>query len=136
MSEVLRGLQWKFVLCYIDDILVFSKNFNEHLYYLGQVCSILREANLKLKPEKCQFGLGKVKFLGHVLSKDGVSVDADKTEKVRNFPVPKTQTELKSFLGLCNYYRRFVNGFAKIATTLNALLKGNKRENFNLETGH
>lgn len=130
MSQVLRGLHWKFVLCYIDDLLVWSKNFEEHLLHLGQVFAKLREANLTLKPDKCRFGLEKVMFLGHILSKDGVSVDSEKTEKVRNFPVPRSQTELKSFLGLCNYYRRFVEGFAHIATPLNQLLKGDKRGKF------
>ena len=130
MSQVLRGLHWKIVLCYIDDILVFSKTFEEHLYHLSQVFSRLREANLTLKPEKCQFGLEKVKYLGHVLSKNGVSVDTEKTDKVRNFPIPTSQKELKSFLGLCNYYRRFVKGFAKIASPLNFLLKGNKKGKF------
>ena len=130
MSQVLRGLNWKFVLCYIDDLLVFSKSFEEHLDHLNQVFSRLREANLTLKPEKCQFGVQTVKYLGHILSKEGVSVDTEKTDKVKKFPVPKSQKELKSFLGLCNYYRRFVKGFAKIASPLNALLKGDKKGKF------
>jgi hypothetical protein len=97
MSQVFRGLHWKCVLCYIDDILIFSKNIDEHLDHLHQVFSKLREANLTLHSEKCQFGLEKVMFLGHILSKDGISVDPEKIEKVKNFPVPKSQTELKSF---------------------------------------
>lgn len=130
MSQVLRGLHWKIVLCYIDDLLVFSRTFDEHLSHLDQVFKKLREANLTLKPEKCHFGLEKVMFLGHILSKDGISVDPAKIEKVKNFPVPRSQTELKSFLGLCNYYRRFVSGFANIASPLNSLLKGNKKRKF------
>ena len=122
MSQVLRGLNWKFVLRYIGDLLVFSKNFEKHLDNLNQVFWRLREANLILKPEKCQFGVQTVKYLGHILSKEGVSVDTEKTDKVKIFPLPKSQRELKSFLGLCNYYRRFVKGFAKIASPLNALL--------------
>jgi len=130
MSQVLRGLHWKFVLCYIDDILVFSRDFGEHLQHLDLVFQKLRQANLTLKQDKCQFGLERVMFLGHILSSDGVSVDPEKTEKVKDFPVPKTQTQLKSFLGLCNYYRRFVKGFANIASPLNQLLKGNHKGRF------
>jgi hypothetical protein len=130
MSNVIRQIHWKFVLCYIDDLLVFSRNFEEHFEHLDQVFSRLREANLTLKPDKCNFCLEKVHYLGHILSKDGVTVDTEKTEKVRNFPVPKSQKQLKSFLGLCNYYRRFVKGFAHIASPLNNLLKGDKRGNF------
>jgi len=130
MSQVLRGLNWKIVLCYIDDILVFSRTFDEHLSHLGQVFAKLRQANLTLKPEKCKFGVEKVLFLGHFLSKDGVSVDPVKIEKVKSFPVPKSQTELKSFIGLCNYYRRFVDGFARIVSPLNKLLKAEKRGKF------
>lgn len=130
MSQVLRGLHWKIVLCYIDDLVILSKSFKEHLEHLHLVFTRLREANLTLHPEKCHFGLERVMFLGHILSKDGVSVDTAKTDKVRNFPIPKSQTELKSYLGLCNYYRRFVKGFANIASPLNNLLKGNKKGKF------
>ena len=130
MSEVLRGLNWKFVLCYIDDILLFSKTFDEYLDHLNQIFSRLRSANLTLKPEKCQFGLDRVVYLGHVLSKDGVSVDFEKIEKVQNFPVPASQKDLKSFLGLCNYYRRFVKGYAHIVSPSNNLLKSEKKGKF------
>ena len=115
------------MLCYIDDLLIFSKNFEEHLSHLDQVFSKLRQANLTLKPEKCQFGLDRVIFLGHILSKDGISVDPSKTDKIEKFPIPKSHTELKSFLGLCNYYRRFVKGYSFITSPLNKLLKGNKK---------
>ena len=101
MAEVLRGIHWKFVLCYIDDLVLFSRNFEQHLDHLDQVFCKLREANLTLKHDKCHFGVEKVMFLGHILSKEGVSVDPEKIEKVKNFPVPRSQTELKSFLGLC-----------------------------------
>ncbi|MEW8547939.1 MAG: reverse transcriptase domain-containing protein [Candidatus Thiodiazotropha sp.] len=130
MSQVLKGLNWKFVLCYIDDILVFSPNFTEHLEHLGEVFQRLREAKLTLKPSKCSFAVDKVIYLGHVITKEGVSVDSDKTEKVNTFPPPKSQKELRGFLGLCNYYRRFVKDFSKICIPLNRLLKKEQRKRF------
>ena len=123
MTQVLRGLNWKFVLVYVDDILVFSKSFEEHLWHLEQVFNRLRDANLTLKPSKCVFAAKEVKYLGHIISKHGVHVDPSKTEAVSNFPVPKTQKQVKSFLGMCSYYRKFVENFSKIASPLNALLR-------------
>ena len=130
MSLVLKGLNRKFVLCYIDDILVFSPNLETHLQHLKEVFQRLRDAKLTLKPSKCKFGLDKVVFLGHVISSEGVSVEPSNTDKVQNFPVPKTQKELRGFLGLCNYYRRFVQNYAKICVPLNALLKQEVRRTF------
>ena len=130
MSRVLKGLNWKFVLCYIDDILVFSANFSQHLEHLGQVFQRLREANLTLKSSKCNFAVDRVVYLGHVITKEGVQVDVGKTEKVNSFPAPKTQKELKGFLGLCNYYRRFVKDFSKICIPLNRLLTKDQHKKF------
>ena len=123
MTKALQGMNWKFALIYVDDILIFSNNFEEHLGHLSQIFDRLREANLKLKPSKCKFATKKVVYLGHVLSKDGVQVDNTKIEAVSKFPVPKSIQDVRSFLGLCNYYRKFVKGFANIASPLNALLK-------------
>ena len=123
MGQVLRELNWKHVLCYIDDILVFSSNFQEHLVHLDIVFQKLREAGLTLKSEKCHFAVEKVLYLGHIITTDGVKVDASKTDAVRNYARPKTQKDVRSFLGLCNYYRRFIQNFAKIATPLNQLLQ-------------
>ena len=123
MSQVLRELNWKHVLCYIDDILVFSSNFQEHLGHLDMVFSKLREAGLTLKSEKCHFAVDKVLYLGHIITNEGVQVDTSKTDAVRTFPRPKTQRDVRSFLGLCNYYRRFIQNFSKIATPLNQLLQ-------------
>ena len=130
MSLVLRGLNWKFVLCYIDDILIFSSNFQQHLVHLNEVFKRLRDANLTLKPSKCEFCVDNVMFLGHTVTKNGVLVDSAKTDRIKNFPIPKTQKELRGFLGLCNYYRRFVKDFAKIAVPLNALLKREINKSF------
>ena len=123
MSQILREMNWKYVLCYLDDILVFSSNFQEHLYHLDCVFSKLREAGLTLKSKKCFFAVDRVLYLGHVITKDGVQVDTNKTDAVSKFPRPKTKTDVRSFLGLCNYYRKFIESFSKIATPLNQLLQ-------------
>ena len=102
------GLQWQICLIYLDDILVFSQNFDEHLDRLGQVFDRLRKANLKLKPAKCHFLQEEIHFLGHVISKDGVSPNPENIEKVLKWPRPRNVKEVQSFLGLANYYRRFV----------------------------
>ena len=123
MGKVLNRLGWKICLIYIDDIIIFSCTFKEHLYRLGLVFSTLREANLKLKPSKCHFASNSVDFLGFVVSSDGISPNPEKIEAVRSFPVPKCVKELRSLLGLCNYHRRFVDGFSKIASPLNHLTR-------------
>ncbi|CAG2239543.1 unnamed protein product [Mytilus edulis] len=126
MSQILRGLHWKYVLAYIDDILIFSKTFEEHLQHLEEVFARLRKANFTLKPQKCHFAVKKVNYLGHIISKDGVKVDESKITIVKNYPRPKNQTEVRQFLGLCNYYRRFVKDYAKITVPLNNLLQKDK----------
>ena len=123
MTQALRGMNWKYALIYVDDILIFSQNFEEHLQHLSQIFQRLREANLKLKPSKCKFATKSVIYLGHVLSKEGVHTDSSKIEAVKSFPIPKSQKEVRGFLGLCNYYRKFVKGFSIIASPLNALLR-------------
>ena len=133
MGHVLKDLNWKHVLCYIDDILIFSGSFQEHLQHLQLVFDRLKEAGLTLKADKCHFCVEKVLYLGHVITKDGIFVDEKKTEKVSKYPVPKSQTEVRSFLGLCNYYRRFVKNFSKLATPLNQLLQKYTKFNWSQE---
>lgn len=125
MSQILWGLNWKNVLVYVDDILVFSKNFDEHLQHLRLLFDRLRDANLTLKPSKCSFAVKQVKFLGHIVSKEGIQVNPAKTKAISTYPVPKTQTQLRSFLGAANYYRRFINNFSSITNPLNQLLRKN-----------
>ena len=123
MSRVLHGLEWKTCLIYIDDIIIFSSSFEEHLNRLCLVFSRLREAGLKLKPSKCHFARNSVAFLGFVVSSEGILPDLSKLDAVRSFPKPSCVKDVRSFLGLCNYYRRFVHGFAKIASPLNHLTR-------------
>ena len=86
MQEVLRGLNWKFVLVYIDDLILFSKTFEEHLDHLSQVLSRFRAAGLKLQPKKCTFGQKEVKYLGHIVSENGVATDPAKVQIVKDYP--------------------------------------------------
>ena len=123
MQRVLHGLDWKICLVYIDDVIIFSETFQEHLSRLATVFDRLREANLKLKPSKCHFARSSVNFLGFVVSSEGILPDPSKLNAVETFPVPSSVKDIRSFLGLCNYYRRFVKDFAKIASPLNRLTR-------------
>ena len=125
MQEVLRGLNWKFVFCYLDDIIIFSRTFDEHLDHLRQVFDRLREAGLKLQPKKCTFGQTEVKYLGHIVSKDGVATDPAKLQIVKDYPTPTKVSEIRSFLGFVGYYRRYIKDFCKIADSLTNLTRKN-----------
>ena len=121
MDKVLQGLNWKILLCYIDDIIIFSNNFDEHLQHLDLVFQRLRKANLTLKPSKCTFSAQRVMYLGHYLSRQGIEVDPTKVDAVKNFPQPKNPKSVRSFIGLCSFYRRFIKDFSKIAVPLHKL---------------
>ena len=123
MGHILRGLEYRFALIYIDDIVIFSKSIEEHLTHLKEVFRRLRDANVKVNPEKCSFVKQRIVYLGHVVTPEGIFPDPSKVEVVRNFPTPASLKELTSFLGLANYYRRFIKGFSEIASPLNALTK-------------
>ena len=103
MDAVLAGLQWSSCLVYLDDLIIPGKTFLEHLAHLREVFQRLREAGLKLKPNKCNLCLKEVEFLGHVISVEGVWTDPGKTEKVATWPVPTSKREVQQFLGLANY---------------------------------
>ncbi|VDH91891.1 Hypothetical predicted protein [Mytilus galloprovincialis] len=123
MTKVLQELNWKVALIYIDDILVFSKNFDEHLEHLNLVFQKLKQAKLTLQPSKCHFAAKQVKYLGHIISEHGIQVDKSKTVAVSEYPIPKTVKQLRSFLGMCNYYRKFIQNYSKICSSLTTLLK-------------
>ena len=111
------------MIVFIDDILVYSKSKKEHEEHLRMVLEILREKKLYVKFSKCEFWLDAVSFLGHVVSKDGVMVDPSKIERVKNWVRPTNVLEIRSFVGLASYYRRFVKGFSSIASQLTNLTK-------------
>ncbi len=122
MDRVLAGLPPEVAMVYIDDILVSGKTFEDQIKHLEQVFQRLRNASLKLSPDKCQLLQQQVKYLGHIISHMGVSTDPEKVEAVQSWPAPSSITEVKQFLGLCSYYRRFIHHFADIAAPMHRLL--------------
>ena len=118
---------------YFDDVLIFSKNSDEHLQHLHLIFPNLRAANIKLHPSKCQFATREVKYLGHVVTKNGIKVNPENTEKVNNFQIPKTAKQVKSFLGMATFNRQFANDYALIASPLTSLLTKNHKFTWTLE---
>ena len=114
MNNVFTGLLGKSVLVYLDDILVFSKTEEEHLQHVKQVLEVLRNHRLYAKLSKCEFGKKELNFLGHVVSAEGIKVDPKKVEIVNNWPIPNSVHQIRQFLGLANYFRRFVQGYANL----------------------
>lgn len=122
MTSGMNDMLFRILLVYLDDILIFSRTFQEHLDRLKSVLGRLRELGLKLNPSKCHFCQKSVRYLGYTVSADGVATDDEKIKAVQEWPVPQTLKDLRSFLGFASYYRRFVAGFAKIAGPLHALV--------------
>jgi hypothetical protein len=123
MNSVFMPELDKFVVVFIDDILVYSKNEAEHTKHLHTVLQRLRDHQLYAKLSKCDFWLREIKFLGHTISQDGVSVDPEKVQEVMNWKPPTTVRQIRSFLGLAGYYRRFIPDFSRIAKPMTELLK-------------
>ena len=111
------------MVVFIDDILIYSKNDEEHAQHLRIVLAWSREHKLYAKFSKCEFWLDRVQFLGHVLTPDGISVDPSKVQDVLNWKSPKFVRQIRQFLGLAGYYRRFILDFSKIAQPMTKLLQ-------------
>ena len=128
MNRIFQPYLDQFVIVFIDDILIYSGSKEDHEEHLRVVLQILRENQLYAKFSKCQFWLDSVAFLGHVISAEGISVDPQKIEAIVNWKPPTNVTEIRSFLGLAGYYRKFVEGFSKLAAPLTKLTR--KEEKF------
>ena len=123
MEITLRGLARHKCVVYLNDIMVIGRTFEEHLNNMREVLERLRQAGLKLKPKKCYLVQREVTYLGYVVSESGISADAGKVKAVKDFPVPRNLKQLRSFLGLTSYYRRFIPRFSQVAVPLYALTR-------------
>ncbi|GJS25494.1 putative reverse transcriptase domain-containing protein [Tanacetum coccineum] len=121
MNRVCKPYLDKFVIVFIDDILIYSKSKKEHEEHLRQILKLLKKEELYAKFSKCEFWISRVQFLGHVIDYRGIHVDPAKIESIKDWASPKTPTEIRQFLGLAGYYRRFIEGFSKIAKTMTKL---------------
>ncbi|GJV89787.1 putative reverse transcriptase domain-containing protein [Tanacetum coccineum] len=121
MNRVCKPYLDKFVIVFIDDILIYSKNKQEHAEHLKLILELLKKEQLYAKFSKCEFWIPKVQFLGHVIDSQGIHVDPAKIESVKDWASPKSATEIRQFLGLAGYYRRFIEGFSKIAKPMTKL---------------
>ena len=118
MDQILSGIQGVELFVYMYDVVVYSSSLEEHANELKKLLGRLQTAGLTLQPEKCHFLQKQIAYLGHVVTQDGVKPDPRKIEVVKKFPYPKTWKNIKQFLGLIGYYRRFIPGFAKLAKPL------------------
>ena len=122
MYRILGEFYGKFVYVYLDDIIIFFRSLEEHVDHLRQVLTKIRETNLKIKPSKCQWIKTTLRYFGYTISRDGVTTDPNNVAKLQNMRSPKNVKDIQSFLGFCNFYKKFIKDFATIAHPLNALL--------------
>jgi len=130
MANVMAGLIGIKCLVYLDDIIIYGKNLNDHNQKLIDVFERLRIHNLKIEPDKCEFLKKECLFLGHIISEHGIKPDPNKITSVMNFPAPKNVKQIKSFLGLSGYYRKFINNYSSIANPMTNLLKKDVKFNW------
>ncbi|GKF02559.1 putative reverse transcriptase domain-containing protein, partial [Tanacetum coccineum] len=121
MNWVCKPYLDKFVIVFIDDILIYSKNKQGHKEHLKQILELLKKEELYAKFSKCEFWIPKVQFLSHVIDSEGIHVDPAKIESIKDWASPMSPTEIRKFLGLAGYYRRFIEGFSKIAKPMTKL---------------
>lgn len=133
MDNVLRGLQNEICLVYLDDIIVFSTSLQEHMINLEKVFNRLRESNFKIQMDKSEFLQLETAYLGHIISRDGIKPNPDKIAAIKNYPIPKTPKEIKQFLGLLGYYRKFIPDFARLTKPMTKCLKKSNKITFDSE---
>lgn len=122
-DQVFQGIKWKEILIYLDDIIIFSTTLEEHLEKLEKVFQRLRDANLTLKLGKCMFVQTTINILGYTVSETGLTIDESKLVAIKEFPTPKSVKQIQNFVGLCNYYRKFIKNFSLIARPLHLMTK-------------
>jgi len=127
MNKILKDWLYEFAVVYIDDIMIYSKTYEEHLEHIEKVLSKLREVNLMLKLKKCKWCEQNIEFLGHIVGKGGLKPDPGKIEKIKNLKIPRNVKDVRAVLGLCSYYRKFIKGFSKVAKPMNELLKKDRK---------
>jgi hypothetical protein len=125
MNSIFHKYLDEFLIIYLDDILIFSKNKHEHLNHIRLVLQLLRDNNLYVNKEKCEFGVDKLEFVGHIVTSNGIKVDDNKVIAIKNWPIPRNPTSVRSFLGAAGFYRRFIPNFSEIAASLTDLTKDN-----------
>ncbi|KAM2174069.1 hypothetical protein TB1_036363 [Malus domestica] len=123
MNDIFKPYLRKFILVFFDDILVYSKTWEDHLSHLHQTLDVLQNHQLAVKKSKCSFGQSQVEYLGHIVSRDGVAADPTKIQAIIDWPIPKNVKELRGFLGLSGYYRKFIPGYGKVCQPLYQLTK-------------
>ncbi len=128
MESVLLGLE-QFSTAYIDDVIIFSATFSEHLVHISKVLERLAQANLTVKKSKCSWIFYSFDFLGFCVGKGKLSIPAARVTQFANFSRPTTKSQLRSFLGLCNFYARFISNFAHLSSPLNQLLRRDSPDN-------
>jgi hypothetical protein len=127
MNSVLNKYLDKFVLVFVDDILVYSKTKEEHEEHLRMVLQVLREHQIYAKFSKCDFFQKEIQYLGHIISTEGVEVDLEKIKAIMDWPTPRNVTEVRYFMGLVGYYKRFIRGFSKIGNPITSLQEKGKK---------
>ena len=133
MDVVLADVKWQCCLVYLDDVVIFSPTFEQHLIDLRNVFQALRTANLTVKLSKCQFCRREMKYLGHVITSNGIKPEPELIKAVKGFPKPKKLKDVQSFLSLTGYYRRFMKDYAKIAEPLLKRLRNAQQSNNHLK---
>jgi len=126
-EKVLHGLLSKICLVYLDNVIIFGKNFDEMLNNFKTIFLRIRSVNLRINPEKCVLFGKHVKYLGHIVSSKGVTTDPEKIAAVREWPIQHTKKQLRSFLGFSSYYRKFIKGFSSLAKPLYTIIENKSK---------